>query len=141
MQEDEEMISSLRAVSVHRVGGMLWSIELECRGWEGNQGFPKRNRKWTCGEASGVVERRGFRLETYRGTVWAVLQPKKPLRESLQANTFSAKILWKVEMCFFFFLNNLLENKTPSGVLGHVQLEEKMTIIPSAGSGQPEVYL
>lgn len=80
---------------------MLWSIVLEHRGWEGNQGFPKRNRKWTCGEASGVMERKGFLPENYRGTVWAVLQPKKPLRESLQASSFSAKILWKVETFVF----------------------------------------
>lgn len=44
---------------------------------------------------------KGFLLESYKGTVGVVLQPKEPLRESSQASTFSAKIMWRVERFVF----------------------------------------
>lgn len=106
----KEMFSFLRVVSVQRVWLMLQSILLEGRGWEGTRGFPKRNRKWTCREASGAMEKKKFLLECYRGTVLVILQLKKPPRESLQASTFSAATVESGDICFF---NSLLENKHP----------------------------
>lgn len=111
------MVCFLRVVSVQRVGLMLQSILPEWRGWQGTRGFPKRNRKWTCREASGAMERKRFLLECYRGTASVVLQPKKPPRESLQQALSLQK---SCEKRRHLFLNNLLENKhplvfTPSG--------------------------
>lgn len=91
-------------------GVMLQSILLGCKGWEGTWGFPKRNRKWTCGEASGAMERKRFLLECYRGTAWVVLQPKKPLRESLQQ---ALSLQRHCEKRRHLFLNNLLDSKHP----------------------------
>lgn len=104
------MVSFLRVVSVHRVGVMLQSIVLECTGQEGTRGFPNRNRKWTCGEASEAMERKRFLLECYTGTAWAVLQPKKPLREILQQALSLQRYCGKWR---HLFLNNLLEKKHP----------------------------
>lgn len=84
-----------------------------------------------------MMDRKGFLLESYRGTVQFVLQPKKPLRESLQASTFSAEILWKWR---HLFLNNLSGKKNTFSVRGCVHFEEKGPIIPPAGSGRLGVH-
>lgn len=115
---------------------MLQSIRLECRGREGTWGFPKRNRKWTCGEASGAMERKRFLLECQRGTVWVVLQPEKPLRESLQQ---ALSLQSYCEKWRHLFLTSCQGTNTPccSLPLQHVQFEEKVLIFQPVGSVPP----
>lgn len=56
---------------------------------------------------------------------------------NLTASTFSAKILWKVETLVF---KQLVREKTPPGVLEHVQFEEMALIIQHAGSGHDGIH-